>query len=162
MDTNPAEELLDELFDSLERLETQTTAILQFLKSKSKLTEKQLAPYLEEAERSSNVKWRAARLRVGSLMSSAIRSAEESLDRKFEQKPEKQEAAPRKAVDKDKAEAQHDEPAAPKTDPSLQDASKDKAPQESAAQSNGHETERPESVNKPSEKSEARDGQLRA
>jgi hypothetical protein len=62
-------EILNELFSHLERLETQSEAILQFLKEKKRVTEKQLAPYLEQAGNASNVKWRAARIRIEHLLS---------------------------------------------------------------------------------------------
>jgi hypothetical protein len=62
-------EVLNELFSHLERLETQSEAILQFLKEKKRVTDKQLAPYLEQAGNASNVKWRAARVRIDKLLS---------------------------------------------------------------------------------------------
>ena len=68
--TNEAmKEVLNELFSHLERLETQNEAILQFLKEKKRVTDKQLAPYLEQAANASNVKWRAARVRIDHLLS---------------------------------------------------------------------------------------------
>ncbi len=42
-------EILHELFSSLETLDTQSTAILQFLKDKGIGSEEDLAPYLEQA-----------------------------------------------------------------------------------------------------------------
>ena len=64
-DGKVGDELLDELFSALEDLETQSAGILQFLKDKGLATEKDLAPYLEEAANASEVRWRAARLRYG-------------------------------------------------------------------------------------------------
>jgi hypothetical protein len=61
--------VLNDLFSHLERLETQSEAILQFLKEKKRVTDKQLAPYLEQAANASNVKWRAARVRIDHLLS---------------------------------------------------------------------------------------------
>jgi hypothetical protein len=78
MDINIAEQVLDELFPSLEAVEAQSAAILQFLKDKGMATDQQLAPYLEQAGKASNVRWRAARLRVMRVWSSAMKSAEES------------------------------------------------------------------------------------
>jgi hypothetical protein len=62
---------------SLEELETKATATLQYLKDKGHATDKDLAPYFEQAGNASNVRWRAARLRMMSLLSSAMKSAEE-------------------------------------------------------------------------------------
>ena len=69
MNNEAMKEVLDELFSHLERLETQNEAILQFLKEKKRVTDKQLAPYLEQAGNASNVKWRAARVRIDHLLS---------------------------------------------------------------------------------------------
>ena len=44
MNENIAQEVLHELFSSLEALDTQSTAILQFLKRKGIATEEELAP----------------------------------------------------------------------------------------------------------------------
>lgn len=68
MDNETMKEVLNELFSHLERLETQSEAILQFLKEKKRVTDKQLAPYLEQAGNASSVKWRAARVRIDHLL----------------------------------------------------------------------------------------------
>jgi hypothetical protein len=52
MDDKIAQLILDELFSSLENLETQTAAVLQFLREKGGASEEQLAPYLEQAGKS--------------------------------------------------------------------------------------------------------------
>ncbi len=69
MDDKIAQLILDELFSSLETLETQTAAILQFLKEKGGASEEQLAPYLQQAGRASSIKRRAARVRIDYLLS---------------------------------------------------------------------------------------------
>jgi hypothetical protein len=69
MNNEAMKEVLNDLFSHMERLETQSEAILQFLKEKKRVTDKQLAPYLEQAGNASNVKWRAARVRIGHLLS---------------------------------------------------------------------------------------------
>ena len=69
MNNEAMKEVLNDLFSHLERLETQSEAILQFLKEKKRVTDKQLAPYLEQAGNASSVKWRAARVRIEHLLS---------------------------------------------------------------------------------------------
>lgn len=85
MDNNVFDEVLNELSSALESAETQSGAILQFLKDKNLATDEDFAPYLEQAGNASNVRWRAVRLRINSLLASAIRSAEEELTRKVQQ-----------------------------------------------------------------------------
>ena len=79
-------EAFNELFSHLERLETQSEAILQFLKEKKRVTDKQLAPYLEQAGNASNVRWRAARVRIEHLLASAEKE-EPKAAKKIEEKP---------------------------------------------------------------------------
>ena len=71
-----AQEILQELFSSLETLDTQTTAILQFLKDKGIAADRDLAPYLEQAGNASNIRWLAARIRIDYLLSSATKAPE--------------------------------------------------------------------------------------
>jgi hypothetical protein len=68
MNDEAMKEVLNELFSHLEKLETQNEAILQFLKEKKRVTDKQLAPYLEQAGNASNVRWRAARVRIERML----------------------------------------------------------------------------------------------
>jgi hypothetical protein len=70
------QEILHELFSSLEVLDTQSTAILQFLHAKGIGSEADLAPYFEEAGNASSVRWRAVRVRIDYLISSALTAAE--------------------------------------------------------------------------------------
>jgi hypothetical protein len=104
VDKKIAEEILDELLSSLEALETQTSAMMQFLKDKRMGNEKQLAPYLDRAGKASNVRWRAARLRFSSLLSSAMKSEEESRAKSPEKKAEEK---PAPASQDTKSEARH-------------------------------------------------------
>jgi hypothetical protein len=78
MENGLAKELLDELIPHLETMEAQSAAVLQLLKEKGIATEKDLARYLEEAGKASNVKWRAGRLRIERLLSSIIEEQEKS------------------------------------------------------------------------------------
>lgn len=76
MDLKPIKETFYELFSHLEAMETQSSALLQFLKDKEHVTDKELAPYLEQAGNTSNVKWRATRLRMEHLFESVEREEE--------------------------------------------------------------------------------------
>jgi hypothetical protein len=78
MDAHLAQELLNELGSSLETLETQQAALLQFLKDKGIVTEEQLAPYLNEAGNASSVRWRAAHVRLEHLFSAAEQRAQQA------------------------------------------------------------------------------------
>jgi trichohyalin len=62
------QEVFNELFIHLEKLETMSEGILLYLKEKKRVTDKQLSPYMEQAGNASNVKWRAARVRVERLL----------------------------------------------------------------------------------------------
>jgi hypothetical protein len=73
---NIMQEIVHELFSSLESLETQSAAILQFLKDKGLANDEELAPYLEQSGNASSVRWRGARVRIDHLISSAIAAAE--------------------------------------------------------------------------------------
>lgn len=84
MNNEAMKEVLNELFSHLERLETQNEAILQFLKEKKRLTDKQLTPYLEQAGNASNVKWRAVRVRIDHLLEPEQQEKEVKLGKKPE------------------------------------------------------------------------------
>lgn len=77
MDENIAQELIHELFTSLEALETKNAAILSFLKAKGIATDEELAPHFEQAGNASSVRWRAARVRMDHLLSAAMKSSEQ-------------------------------------------------------------------------------------
>ena len=78
MDTNVMQQVLDELFPALEVLETQTGAIVQFLKERGVASDNDLAPFVEQAANASSVRWRAARLRIDHLLSAAAKATEAS------------------------------------------------------------------------------------
>jgi hypothetical protein len=70
METQPdtLKEVLSELFALLETQETNSTAVLQLLKDQGIASDEKLSTYLDQAGRASNVKWRAARLRMEYLL----------------------------------------------------------------------------------------------
>lgn len=88
MDESVVRQIVDELISSLEPMETQIEALVQFVKDKGIADDGALAPYLERAANASNVRWRAFRLRTLSLISSALKppEKEEKEPAKFEEK----------------------------------------------------------------------------
>ena len=50
MDEKMVQEILDELFSSLEALETRSTAVLEFLKDKGLATDEELAPHFSRRQ----------------------------------------------------------------------------------------------------------------
>jgi outer membrane biosynthesis protein TonB len=75
MDPELAKKMLDELLPQFESVEAQCAAIQQLLKSKEVVTDEELAPYLDEAGKASNVRWRATRLRIEHLLGEAFKEA---------------------------------------------------------------------------------------
>lgn len=95
MDETIAQEILHELFSSLEALETRSAALLQFAKDRGWASDQELAPYLEQAGNASNVRWRAARVRIDHLLSSAFQAADRDRDAKSKSpKPEEKSQEP--------------------------------------------------------------------
>jgi hypothetical protein len=72
---NPIKEVLEGLFTLLESTETQSAAVLEFLKDQGVATDEKLAPYLDRAASASSVKWRAARARMAYLLAPAPKKA---------------------------------------------------------------------------------------
>jgi hypothetical protein len=141
MDEKIAQEILDELFPALEALETQSAAILQFLKERKIATDKDLAPFLEQAANASNVRWRAARLRMERLFAGAIKSAEES-------EKKTREAADEKAKTPPPEPAAHDTPRPEAKPEAKEDAQAERArmnstPQASAGDGNAASEDKP-------------------
>jgi hypothetical protein len=92
MNVHLAEEILNELGSSLEALETQNAALLQFLKDKGIVTDEQLAPYINQAGNASNVRWRAARVRLEGIFASATKQEEEKTSEKNQEQMPKAQA----------------------------------------------------------------------
>ena len=78
MDEKIVQEVLQELFSALEAQETQSTAIMQFLKDKGIINSEEIAPYVEKAGNASNVRWLAARVRINHLLSAAMKTDEDA------------------------------------------------------------------------------------
>lgn len=85
MNVDVAQELLNQLGSSLENLETQHAALLQFLKDEGVISDEKLAVYVSKAEIASDVRWRAARVRLERIISSE-KQKEEQLAEKAQQK----------------------------------------------------------------------------
>jgi uncharacterized protein YcaQ len=82
MDEALLQEIFEELFQSFETAETQSAAVLQFLKAKGIANEEDLAPYFEQASKASSVRWVATRARINRLLSAATKPPEKSDDNK--------------------------------------------------------------------------------
>ena len=95
IDEKIVQEILHELFASLEALDTQSAAILQFLKDKGIANEEELASHLKQAGEGSGVRWLALRVRIDYLLSSAINAAEQDAKKESPKPTEnRQEAKP--------------------------------------------------------------------
>ena len=120
--TNIVEEILHDLFSSMEALETQNTAILQFLKDKGIATDEELASHLEQAGKASSVRWRGVRVRADYLFASAIKAAEQESKAATKQSGEKETAKDAQPVasnakpENDKAENDKPENDKPESD----------------------------------------------
>ena len=89
MKNEAIKEVFHELFSHLERLEAQNDAIIQLLKEKKRVTDKVFAPYLEQAAKASDVRWRAARVRIDHLLASIGDEEKDRSEKKVEDKIEK-------------------------------------------------------------------------
>jgi hypothetical protein len=133
VDDQIARLILDELFSSIEILETQTAALLQFLKDRG-ASDEQLAPYLEQAGKASSIKRRAARVRIDHLISGITNP-------------------PQKAVEQDAAKGEKESPEPTAEKP------KQKAPEKDGEDKSGDQKKtegKPEDVSKGKERPEQR------
>jgi hypothetical protein len=109
MDDKIAQLILDELFSSLENLETQTAAVLQFLKDKGGAPDELLAPYLAQAGKATSIKRRAARVRIDYLLSGIANPAKKAVEQDTA-KDEKKSPEPTAEKPKEKAQTKDEEP----------------------------------------------------
>lgn len=68
MDSKVVDEIMEELTSTLQTIETQSAAVLEFIKAKGLAKDDELAPYLERAAAASSVRWRAVRARIEYLL----------------------------------------------------------------------------------------------
>jgi len=93
------DEILEELSSALQRVEAQSTAILELIKEKGMVKEDELAPYLQRANEASSVRWRATRVRIGHLLSGLEKREQQAKD-EDKKKEEHKEKMPQSASDK--------------------------------------------------------------
>jgi hypothetical protein len=128
---NFVQEILHDLFSSLEALETQNTAILQFLKDKGIATDEELASHLEQAGNASSVRWRGVRVRADYLFASAIKAAEQAAEKESPKPAEnKQEAKAATKQSDEKETAKGAQPVATTTKSENDQRENDKAEKE--------------------------------
>jgi hypothetical protein len=100
MNEKIAQQILDELFPYFEAVETQSTAILQFLKDKGIASEEELASHVTQAGNASSVRWRAARVRVNYLLLSAAKDQNKGEEQESTKAERTSEPAPSKMESK--------------------------------------------------------------
>jgi hypothetical protein len=113
MDERLTRELLDEILSALEGLEAQNLAVLQFLKDQKKGADK-LAPYLEQGEKTSSVKWMATRARLNHLLDAATRVAERAAEKSEETQAKSTEPAAKVGKNGESKDAKSEESLADK------------------------------------------------
>ena len=121
MNSEIADEILEELSSTLQRLDTQSAALLEFVRDKSIAKEDNLEPYMERAAAASAVRWRATRVRMAHLFASAEKTEQQAASAK--QETEQQAASAMQEKDRDNSAApqkdqQREKPA--QADPSSQ------------------------------------------
>ena len=140
MDSQSIKEVFKELYSHLERLEAQNTAILLFLKEKKRVTDKQLAPYLEQAGNAANVKWRAERVRMEYLLTQtdALTDSSEEIENESAASPEIEQAEQKSPEIEQKTSGQEEQEQAAEDSGERDDLKK----QENVPSGKGSEVER--------------------
>lgn len=103
------QQIFAEIFSELEPLDTQTSALLQFLKSKGIATDEELAPFLDQAANASSVRSVALRARIDALLSSALKPSNSETDTWGEDKEEPRSGAQGKARNKTRNENENED-----------------------------------------------------
>ena len=138
---NIVQEILHDLFSSLEALETQNTAILQFLKDKGIATDEELTSHMEQAGNASSVRWRGVRVRADYLFASAIKAAEQAAEKESPKPAEnKQEAKAATKQSDEKETAKGAQPVATNDKPE-NDKAENAEPENDQAENNKPEDE---------------------
>src|SRR5438874_7816183 len=101
MNSEIADEILEELSSTLQRLDTQSAALLEFVRDKSIAKDDELAPYLERAAAASAVRWRATRVRMAHLFASAEKTEQQAASA-MQEKDRDNSAAPQKDQQREK------------------------------------------------------------
>jgi hypothetical protein len=111
METQPdtLKEVLSELFALLETQETNSTAVLQLLKDQGIASDEKLSTYLDQAGRASNVRWRAARMRMEYLLTPTQKQTSENNKSKVAQPKEAQPKEMSSSAEEDKGKNQRQE-----------------------------------------------------
>ena len=132
-------EVLSELFALLETQETNSTAVLQLLKDQGIASDEKLSTYLDQAGRASNVKWRAARIRMEYLLTAVQKETEDKSKQAQPQEAQPPEVANKAEEDKQKNQAKdngnENEAKHPKLEPA-DNANAEKSPDEKPDDSN--------------------------
>jgi hypothetical protein len=88
MDEKIVQEMLQELFSSLETLDAQGAAVLQLVRNKGLATEEEIDKSLKQAGDASSVRWLGVRVRVEHLLAAAAKKTDEDAGKKPEKQPE--------------------------------------------------------------------------
>ena len=93
MNIDVIQELVNELTSSVEDIETQQRALVQFLKDRGDFTDEQFAGYLSQAGKASSVRWRAVRVRLDHLLEGEKAREEKAAEAAKEKNQEKEKPA---------------------------------------------------------------------
>lgn len=113
MDSAITDEILEELSSVLQRVEAQSSAILDFIKDKGMIKEDELASYLERASAASSVRWRATRVRLAHLLSGLEKREQQAKDERNEKETHDQKEKAQQSAAHKTSELQASEPDKP-------------------------------------------------